>query len=348
MKKKILNNKYSNPYPSTRYMGSKNKLLPAINDIVNSLDVSSAFDVFSGTGCVAYQFKKIGLKVSTNDFLKFSYHFTHASIENNKEKLTDKDVSMLLAKNRDRQSFIEDTFKNLYFTDEDNRFMDNLWVNIQLLDNEYKKSLAFSALFRACLKRRPRGVFAYTGNKYDDGRKDLKKDLKQHFSEAVAEWNNTVFDNGKSNKAYNSDIFKLDIGHHDLVYLDPPYFSLKSDNDYTRRYHFLEGFASYWKDDEIDYDTKTKKIKSKITPFSTKTGVYKAFDTLFQRFRDSIILVSYYSNGLPSKEELIEMLHKYKRKVDTIDITQTYSFGTHGHKIGNANNRITEYLFIAK
>ena len=33
----------------------------------------------------------------------------------------------------------------------------------------------------------------------------------------------------------------------DLVYIDPPYFSALSDNEYVRRYHFVEGLARNWK-----------------------------------------------------------------------------------------------------
>jgi len=344
---KSKNKQYGTQYPSTRYMGSKRKLLPLINDIVHSLDVKSVLDAFSGSGCVSYEFKKCGLKVSSNDFLRFAYTFTLASVENNKERLTEKDIASLLLPNTQRKSFVEDTFSGLYYSQEENQFIDNLRSNIDKISNKYKTAIALSSLFRACSKRRARGIFAYTGFRYDDGRKDLKTGLQQHFIDAVEEWNNSIFDNGKENKAYNSDIFKLNTEHHDLVYFDPPYFSLKSDNDYTRRYHFLEGLSTYWKGVEIDYTTKTKKIKSKDTPFSTKATVYKAFDDLFSKYKDSALLVSYYSNGLPTKEELVELLMKYKGNVKTVDISQTYSFGTHAHKINNGNNKITEYLFIA-
>lgn len=334
-------------FPSTRYMGSKRKLLPIISQIVRSYNVSSVLDAFAGSNCVSYELKKGGIKVTTNDFLKFSYQIAKAIIENNKEKLTNKDVYILLKDNRKRGSFIQDTFTGLYYSDEENKFLDNLWANIQKLNNQYKRSIALASIHRACMKRRPRGIFAYTGFRYDDGRRDLKKNLKEHFLEAIIEWNNSIFDNGKLNRSFNKDIFDLNVEFHDLIYFDPPYFSLKSDNDYTRRYHFVEGYASYWTEVEIDRNTQTKKIKSRPTPFSSKERVYKAFDELFYRYKDSIILLSYYSNGLPSKDDLIEMLYKYKKRVKVIDITYTYSFGTHSNKAGNTNNRVHEYLFIA-
>ncbi len=337
----------NNKFPSTRYMGSKRKLLPVIKNIVESLNVTSVLDAFAGSNCVAYELKKTGVRVTTNDFLKFSYHISKAAIENNTEKLTKHDLDLLFKENKKKKSFIRDTFSGLYFSDYENVFLDDMWSNLGKINSDYKRKIVLASMHRACLKRRPRGIFAYTGFRYDDGRKDLRQDLRQHFLDAVIEWNNAVFDNGKINRSYNKDIFDLEVELHDLVYLDPPYFSLKSDNDYTRRYHFVEGLASYWKDAEIDYKTTTKKIKSKDTPFSSKEKVYSAFDELFRRYKKSILLVSYYSNGLPSKDEMIGLIKKYKRNVRVLDITHTYSFGTHNHKIGNSNNKITEYLFIA-
>lgn len=42
------------------------------------------------------------------------------------------------------------------------------------------------------------------------------------------------------------------------------------DNEYVRRYHFVEGLSLDWKDIEIKENTKTKKFKSYPTPFSSR------------------------------------------------------------------------------
>ena len=47
----------------------------------------------------------------------------------------------------------------------------------------------------------------------------------------------TSFDNGKPNKSRNGDAMDLRIEQADLVYIDPPYYSPLSDNEYVRRYH---------------------------------------------------------------------------------------------------------------
>ena len=56
----------------------------------------------------------------------------------------------------------------------------------------------------------------------------------------------------------------------DMVYMDPPYYSLHSDNEYVRRYHFVEGIACNWQGVEMQWHTKTKKFKTIRLRFLTK------------------------------------------------------------------------------
>ncbi len=202
-----------------------------------------------------------------------------------------------------------------------------------------------SALIRACTKKRPRGIFTYTGFRYNDGRKDLKMSFQEQFLAAVKLINAAVFDNGRKNKSINKDSMTVNI-KADLVYIDPPYFSPVSDNEYVRRYHFVEGLSKYWKDVEMQWETKTKKFKNYPTPFSTKKGCYEAFDKLFKKHMDSILVISYSSNSLPTKDEMLGILGKYKKEVEVVAIDYTYSIGNQGHKVNDNKNRVQEYIFI--
>ena len=163
-----------------------------------------------------------------------------------------------------------------------NDLIDILRTNIAVIRDPYKHAIAMTALIRACTKKRPRGIFTYTGERYNDGRRDLQKTLVQQFLEAVEAVNNAVFDNGKQNRARHSDAMELRIEQPDLVYIDPPYYSPLSDNEYVRRYHFVEGLARDWQGVEIQEHTLTKKFKSYPTPFSTRNGAADAFDRLFK------------------------------------------------------------------
>ena len=129
----------------------------------------------------------------------------------------------------------------------------------------------------------------------------------------------------------------------DLVYIDPPYYSPLSDNEYVRRYHFVEGLARDWDGVDMQWHTKTKKFKNYPTPFSSESGALDAFDRIFRRLRDSILIVSYSSNSLPTREAIIALMSKYKRHIDVIDIDYRYSFGTQSKK---NKNTVQEYLFV--
>lgn len=332
-------------YPATRFMGSKSKLLSEIWSVASQFHFDTVVDLFAGSGIVGYMFKSQGKTVISNDYMAMSTTFAKAMIENNETTLSMGEAEKLLTPIKESDHFVADTFQGLYYTDEENDLIDTLRMNIASMKDPYKHAIAMSALIRACMKKRPRGIFTYTGDRYNDGRKDLKKSLKQQFLEAVQAVNKAVFDNGKVNKAKHGDAMELKAGTPDLVYIDPPYYSPLSDNEYVRRYHFVEGLARDWKGVEIQQNTLTKKFKSYPTPFSTRKGAADAFDQLFKKFKDSILIVSYSSNSLPTQDEMVAIMAKYKEHVEVIPIDYTYSFGNQKGAKTN-RNKVQEYLFV--
>lgn len=331
-------------FPSTRYMGSKNKLLDEIWKACNKFEFNSVLDLFSGSGIVSYMFKAQGKSVYSNDYMAMSAIYTKAMVENNSVLLPIAEAKKLIRPNKKNDNFVAETFNGLYYSDADNELIDVIRTNIKGLRDPYKKSIAMAALIRACIKKRPRGIFTYTGHRYDDGRLDLQTTLEDHFLNAVQLVNDSIFDNCKNNSSKRGDAMSF-VGKPDLVYMDPPYYSKLSDNEYVRRYHFVEGLACDWKNVEFQWHTSTKKFKSYPTPFSSRKGAADAFDKLFQKFKDSIIVVSYSSNSLPTLDEMVAILSKYKR-VEVVQVDHKYSFGNQSHKINDNRNSVKEYLFI--
>lgn len=332
-------------YPPTRFMGSKSKLLSEIWSVASQFEVDTVVDLFSGSGIVGYMFKTQGKAVISNDHMTMSATFTKAMVENNNVTLPMSEAKKLLEKKKESDHFVETTFEGLYYSDEENVLIDTLRTNIASIRDPYKHAIAMSALIRACTKKRPRGIFTYTGHRYDDGRKDLQKSLSQQFLEAVEAVNRAVFDNGKRNSSKNGDAMDLRVDHADMVYIDPPYYSPLSDNEYVRRYHFVEGLARDWKGVEIQEHTQTKKFKSYPTPFSTRKGAADAFDKLFKKFANSILIVSYSSNSLPTQDEMVAIMAKYKEHVEVIPIDYRYSFGNQ-NEAKTHRNSVQEYLFV--
>lgn len=316
-------------FPSTRFQGSKLKIVDWIWDAIKNLDFDTTLDAFGGTGCVGYMLKGKGKKVTYNDILKFNWYIGMALIENDSVRLTEDDVDFIITRHNKivYQTFVYDTFKDIYFTDEENKWIDMVVTNIGLLNNIYKKALAYFALCQACIIKRPFNLF-HRKNLYlrfseverDFGNKATwDTPFEVHFRKFVNEVNLAVFSNGKQNRALNLDVFNIE-GKFDLVYIDTPYISQKGGGvDYFGFYHFLEGLVDYsnW-GGMIDYKTKHKRLKGNGAVWINKNQIHSAFNKLFEKFKDSILVVSYRSDGIPSIVELENLLKKYKPNVEEL------------------------------
>jgi len=316
-------------FPSTRFQGSKLKIVDWIWDAIRELDFNTVLDAFGGTGSVGYMLKSKCKKVTYNDVLKFNWYIGLALVENDNTRLSEKDLSFILKKhdNVEYPTFVRDTFGGIYFTDQENVWIDTVVTNISFLHDTYKKAIAYFALFQACIIKRPFNLF-HRKNLYIR-LSDVKRNFgnkttwdapfEDHFRQFVAEANKGVFCNAHRNKAVNFDVFDVH-GRFDLVYIDTPYISQKGVGvDYLGFYHFLEGLANYreWPQ-MVDYKTKHKRLKESSCAWTNKKRIRSAFDQLFKKFRDSILVVSYRADGIPSVDELIGLLKRYKTNVEEL------------------------------
>jgi adenine-specific DNA-methyltransferase len=328
-------------------MGSKHRLLPWIEGVLADLPFDSALDAFSGSGCIAYLLKTMGKEVRANDFLSFACDLTRATLVNSTETLTERDLEQVLTAAPDAPDFVEQTFAGIFYEDDDNRFLDRAVFNARPL-SPAKRALVLASLHRACLKRQPRGVFTFSGlGREDDGRRDLRMSLEAHFLESAQIFNETVFDNGRRHRVTQGDVFALTAEERDvdLVYLDPPYIPRADDNCYIKRYHFVEGLSTYWRDAEFHPTSRVRKLKKRYTPFSYRRNAATAFDRMFEQFAASTIVLSYSSNGFPDLDVLTSMLSKYKREVRVFEQEHRYHFGTHS-KVAADRSLVSEYLII--
>src|SRR6266487_5140267 len=140
-------------FPSSRYMGSKHAIVPFIHEVMKDLEFDTVLDACSGSGAVSYLLKSMGKTVTSNDFLRFCYHTAQACVANNSEHLSAEEVECLLSPHPSPHDFISRTFKELYFTDAENQFLDNLVSHILEMPSPIKQSIAFAAIVRACLRR---------------------------------------------------------------------------------------------------------------------------------------------------------------------------------------------------
>jgi adenine-specific DNA-methyltransferase len=343
-------------FPSTRYQGSKAKLVDWIWEQIADLDFTTCLDDFGGTGAVAYRLKQAGKRVTYNDLLRFNYYIGLALIENKQVRLSPEEVDWLLLRHPEvaYPHFVQDTFLDIYFTDEENAWIDQTMTNIRQLTDPYKFALAFFALCQACIIKRPYNLFHRKnlylrfaeversfGNKTTCGNKTTwDRPFDEWFYAFAVEANRAVFDNGQANRALNVDA--LDVpGEYDLVYIDTPYISRRGVAvDYLAFYHFLEGLTMYdeWAK-HIDLRSKHRRLKPQPSEWTDKRQIHGAFDQLFRRYRGSILVVSYRSDGIPSESELVSLLKRHKRHV------HVEHFGPYQYVL-STNTRSKEILLV--
>lgn len=333
-------------FPTTRYRGSKRKILPWIWEGLSQVEFDSALDLFGGTSAVSLLFKRMGKKVIFNDYLKFNYFTGVALISNRKTTLSSEDIDIVNSRKKGHKysKVIQENFKDIYYLEDENYWLDIAIQNIEMFSTKYrgekleeKQALAYWALGQACLIKRPfnlfhrknlslrtRNVHRSFGNKTS-----WEHNFSDLFIKFADEANQVVFDNGRNNKALNRDAFSFVESSCDLVYLDPPYFFRdQRDTDYRNMYHFLEGLVGYedWPDN-IDYDTKNHRLKSNGTnwPQTSKSKLITAYLSLIKKYSRSKLLFSHKSGSLVSDEEIAKLLKNEGKKVTKIKKSYYYA-----------------------
>ena len=333
-------------FPTTRYQGSKRKMLPWIYKNVEKLEFNTVLDVCGGSGSVSYLFKKMGKSVTYNDKLTFNHLIGKALIQNQGVLFTDEDLAGLLevARQNPADDFIQKTFQSVYYPKKENKWLDAVNGGIINMNHyhgdilDYKKSIAYYALFQSCLVKRPFNLFhrknlqIRTKNvERNFGNKTTwETPFEKHFTKFIKEVNLSMFDSGVECFATNQSALEIENFNYDLVYIDPPYITKNDRSDspsYLQGYHFLEGIANYAQWPEwIDFDTKNRSFREfkDEDPFS-RENITDALEELISRFRESTIVLSYKKGGVPSIETIVKIMKRYKTRVYTKSVHYQYA-----------------------
>ena len=322
----------------TNYIGSKQKLIDWIWQNTPE-DVKSVFDAFGGSNVVGFLYKRKGLKVFTNDLLRYSYHISRAIIENNSTKLSEEEIDNLIIPKSNASDFIQRNFKNTFFTPEVLNILDGLRANIDSLKG-YKKDIALFALGKTCISGG--GGFGHfqTTAMY---RRFTKPKFLELYKSNLTRISDLVFDNGQDNKAYNGEI--LDIAPEvkaDLAYFDPPYATHFSTTNYETAYHFVEGLMTMWKGKEIKEDSKTKTYE-----ITSKTVTEKTANEFFENYLNAskhikYWIISYRDNAYPSER-------KIKTIIDDLNKDSRMKSRDHHYSLSSAhgeNSDAKEHIFV--
>jgi adenine-specific DNA-methyltransferase len=314
-------------FPTTRYRGSKRKILPWIWDKIKDLQFDSALDLFGGTTIVSLLFKRMGKQVTYNDYSYYNYLAGLVFIANNHTKLNDDDVKFVTTEKNRTSNFISENFKNIYFRESENEWLDQAIANILALENsysgktlEYKQALSIWALGQACLIKRPFNLFHRKNlsirtrrvEREFGNKKTWETPFDIAFKRFVHEANQAVFNNRQKNSSTKINALDYQNQKFDLVYLDPPYFfENQRDSNYSTLYHFLDGIAQYEKWGElIDYSSRIRCLKTNgmIWPHKSKEKLKEIYSGLISNFSTSTIVISHKAGSLVSTNTLKKIL----------------------------------------
>jgi len=333
-------------FPQPQYFGNKEKLLDWIVSFLPR-EAESCFDGFSGSSIVGYTLKRKGFRVISNDILSSCYQTAKALVENNDTALSAKDIEDLVKENKHRDDFIERQFSDLFFTPQECRFLDNLAANIQNLDHEYKRALAYTAICRTLTRKVPFGNFCHTRTmeyRLSPARVSrnpkLNEPIEPNFVEYIKQYNGAVFNNSKDNKAFNEDVLDLvptvDV---DLAYFDPPYFVVAS--NYHGFYHFLQTYVGYLRDVPLAH--KTKMSPKKHSGFEKKSEIKSSFQELLEKsLHIPFWLISYNDRSILTLDEMAGLISPH-RDVSIERYKHQHNNGGIGARKGS-----NEFLFVCK
>ena len=329
-------------YPKVNYIGNKEKLADWICDYFPK-DAESVFDAFCGGSSIGYEAKKRGFRVLSNDVLKINYFLAKSLIQNKTQTLDANDLEILFS-GEALKGFMYKNYGEVFFFKEECMELDLYRKNIEKLSCEYKKTIAFTLIRRAMIRKMPYSRFnlnwdkikqlrdeEYSYAKYKRKRAYHNESFKSHILQNLDAYNEAVFDNKKENIAYNEDVFELlPKLHADVIYLDPPYTGTMNN------YH---GFYSL-----VDEYIASKKLKAFENNFREKKSALELFDKLFSSLSNyKYWFLSYNNNSYPSKDDLIEIISKYSKNIQVIEKPHNYQITGKDKKSTN-----TEYLFIVK
>jgi len=336
-------------FPATRYQGSKRKLVPWILSCLVGLEFDSAIDLFGGTAAVSYALKEQGKRVLYNDYLRFNHQLGLALIENQDTRVGDGLLEQILAAGEAGEDpatapgFVARTFQGLYFTDQENLWLDRVVPAISAVQDRFQRAILWSALSQAALIKRPYNLF-HRANLNMRQRKVQRsfgnkvtwdRPFPFYLRRFVGEFNEAVFDSGRPCSSSCADAEEVPC-EADLVYLDPPYTNGRGGSvDYHGFYHFLEGLLDYdnWSD-QLDKSRRHKPLRRRQNPWNRRGGIAAAFEATFARFDAvPVLAVSYRADGLPGVAEIESMLQRVGRQV-RVETAAHYKYALSGKEAG--------------
>jgi adenine-specific DNA-methyltransferase len=304
--------------PSTRYYGSKRKLLPWIYESIRSLKFETVLDPFGGTASVSLLFQAMRKTVTYHDGLRFNEDVGRTLLSN-KVAILRPDLVNLLARVVPRQGVISDMFDGIYYKREENAWLDGFAYELyESVRTIAEMSLLRYLLYQACLKKRPFNLF-HRANLHLRTNQNIRRSFgnlatwersfEHHMLQAYDELTTMPSRHSEFRVLPSQNAEEISPGY-DLVYIDPPYVNpdeRSNRDDYWRRYHFLEGLAQYreW-GQRLDPNSQIRLLQQPewMMAWSRRKTFAERLYALVRKHKKSIVVLSYVTNAHPHEHQL--------------------------------------------
>lgn len=303
--------------PLTRYYGSKRRLIDWMVSEFLQYDFQTALDVFGGTSTVSLALKNLGKQITYNDILESNRITATALLSNQLCLTTHQDLDDFFSKVIPEHGFVSEYFHGIYYTAEENNWLDGAIKELNKIENTLKKYEILYCVMQACLQKRPFNLF-HRKNLYlrENNTRDTKfgnwATWERPFTVLIRRALGEIIKARQPSK-YDpiilpcTDAIAIPSGY-DFVYLDPPYVPLKKqDISYMDRYHFLEGLCNpeQWKD-KIDLAKSNRPIPSPedMCKWTNKKHFKDHLFSLIEKHKHSTVCLSYVHDAYPNIQDI--------------------------------------------
>lgn len=308
-------------FPSTRYQGSKRKLLPFLYNVCKEYEFGSVLDLYSGTASVSLLFRAMGKSVTANDYMKYNASTARLMLSLNHSLLSSIDLEQLLADVFDdgdpAYNSVQNEFEGIYFTQTENKQIDRFCSNVIHYDGITKDILVY-LMGQAMLMKRPYNLFhrANLNMRTKDvprsfgNAKTWESSFEKHMRSLFKRLKKFSFEGpcGES-LCVNTQNLNLITVEPDLLYLDPPYLNKKKKAvNYADFYHFLDGLIDYSLFKKGNASSPHKPIVNSTSRWSSRGGGLEEIADIIKRWPRAVVAISYRGDGEPSIADLKDIL----------------------------------------
>lgn len=307
-------------FPSTRYQGSKRKILPFLFEIFKPLRAFHALDLYSGTASVSLLLRKMGFLVTANDYMLYNHAAARFLLSVTPDFFAkidiDSDLSLLFDDCDLEKALVSHHYSGVFFTEKENLQLDAFCQNISIMEG-LKKDMYIYLMGQAMLMKRPYNLFHRANlemrtrnvQRSFGNAKTWETPFNAHIDKLFHRLKLFTF-SGPKGSSLNKNTLSLDDFDikPDLIYLDPPYLNrVGAGVNYADFYHFLEGLISYDKYQCGNPRFPHKPIASYDTAWRTEEGGLNELERVIDRWPQATLVLSYRGDGKPTIKEVRDL-----------------------------------------